>query len=246
MALTNEEIVICNLALGMVGEYQISSSATSTKQYELCERYYDEVVKDVLSDHTWNEAKKRAFLLEDATAPVFGFSYRFPLPTDCIKVIRLGDGENDLDFWEVEDGYILSNIAQSPSSYTIGDKYAAGQYITYNSITYSVDTGFTASDWTTDSAAYLTSKTDDYAVLKIEYIYNLTDTTKWSVRLKNAIAENLAAKISVGITNDPKTKFDLMNQYESLTIRKARSADAQQGRIRPIFKSSWWRSRFGR
>ena len=245
MALTNEEIVICNLALGQVGEYQITSSATSTKQYELCERYYDEVVKDVLSDHTWNEAKKRAYLVEEADAPVFGFSYRFELPSDLIKVIRIGDGENDYEFWEVENGYILTNLAQSPLSYAVGDKYAAGQYISYGSVTYEVITGFTATDWTTDLANLLTTS-GDYAVLKIEYIYNLTDTTKWSVRLKNAIAEQLAIKVSVGITNDPKTKYDLVNQYESLTIRKARSADAQQGRVRPITNSTWWRSRFGR
>ena len=245
MALTTDELTICNLALGYIGEYQVSSGNTGSKQYEACERYYDDAVKEVLTEHTWNEAKKRAILVESATPPLFGFSYQFAVPADCVKIIRLGDGENDWDFWEVENGYILTNQAQSPLAYAVGEDYVAGQYITYNDVTYSVNTSFTATDWTTDLAAYLTSLSGDYGVLYIEYICNLTTIASWSPRLRDCVAQRLAVKVSPIITNDPKTKYDLLNEFETLTIKKARSVDAQQGKVRPIIKSSWWQARYG-
>lgn len=243
MALTDAQIAICNIAMGYIGEYQVESSKTTTKQYVYCDRYYSDAVKETLAEHTWNEAKKRAYAVEESGGPVFGFTYKFQLPSDSLRIIRLGDGDNDWSFWEIEGDYILTDRAQSGRSYSVGDDYVAGQYISYEDVTYSVDTSFTAVDWTTDSAAYLTSTGDDLKVLKIEYIYELTDTTKWSPNLKEAIAKRLAIKTATGITNDPKTKIDLMNEFENITMRKARSIDAMQGRLRPYFKSSWWASR---
>lgn len=245
MALTSSEITICNLALGLIGEYEVSASQPNTKQYQLCERFYDDVVRETIVEHNWNECKKRAILVEYATAPTFGYTYKFALPSDCLKVIRIGNGNNDWDMWEVESGYILTNYANSPLAYTVGDVYVAGQYITYSDITYLVSTGFTATDWTTDSAAYLTSQSGDYSVLYIEYLYENTDTSTWSPKLKDAITQRLAIKVSVPISNNPKAKTDLLNEFEGITIRKARSIDAAQGRVRPFFKSKWWASRNG-
>ena len=244
MALTSDEITICNEALGYIGEYQVTATKTTEKQYILCDRYYDAAVEETLAEHPWNEAKTRTVIMQDTTAPLFGYSYRFALPSDCLSVLRIADGSSDWDMWEVENGYILTDLAQSALSYNIGTTYVAGQYISYSSVTYLVDTGFTAADWTTDAAAYLTSQSGDYKVLEVEYIYNLTTISSWSAHLRKAIAQNLATKVVVGITNDPKSKADLINEFEGLTMRKARSVDGKQGRIRPIFKSKFWRSRF--
>lgn len=243
MTLTASEITISNLALGLIGEYQISASQPNTKQYELCERFYDDALREAIVEHNWNECKKRSILIEYSVPPTFGYLYKFALPTDCLKVVRIGDGQNDWDMWEVEGSYILTNYAQSPLAYTVGEDYIRGQYITYSNVTYSVDTSFTAADWTTDSAAYLTSQTYDYSILYIEYLFENTDTTMWSPKFKDVVAQKLAMKLCVPITNNPKSKSDLLNEFEGITIRKARSVDAQQGRIRPIYKSQWWNSR---
>jgi hypothetical protein len=229
--------------MGYIGEYQVEAGKTTTQQYVLCERFYSQALEDVLTEHPWNEAKKRVYVLQSSTDPLFGFTYKFQLPSDNLRILRLGDGANDYSFWEVEGDYIMSNIAQSARSYSVGDDYVAGQYITYSDVTYSVDTSFTATDWTTDLAAYLTTTGGDYKVLKLEYIQNLTDTTKWSPKLTDAIAQKLAILTVVGITNDPKSKQQLLSEFETLTMRKARSVDAMQGRLRPYFKSGWWRTR---
>lgn len=244
MTLTAEEITICNLALGEVGEQSISSGRTSDKQYELCERFYSDALKEVLAEHNWNEAKTRTILVQESTAPLFGFDYQFKLPSDCIKVVRLGDN-NDWDHWEIENGYLLTNVIQDPISWTTDINFVEGQYCTLSSVTYLCNVSHTSSTATspaTDTATWTTTG-GDYSVLQVEYIYNLTDTSKWSPKLKQCVAQKLAQKVIVGITNNPKAKADLLNEYENLTIRKARSIDAQQGRIRPIFKSKWWNTR---
>jgi hypothetical protein len=242
MALTTDEITISNLAMGYIGEYAVEAAKTSEKQYILCDRYYDSAVEEVLCEHPWNEAKKRTILMQDTTAPLFGYSYRFAVPSDYLKVLRIGDGDGDLEMWEVENGYILTDRVQSPLAYSTDSTYVAGQYITYSDVTYLVDTGFEASDWATDSAAYLTSQGGDYNILLVEYIWNNTTISTWSPKLEDAIAQRLAIKVATGITNDPKTKTNLLNEFESLTMPKARSVDGKEGRMRSIFRSQWWRS----
>lgn len=244
MSLSSEQITVCNLALGLFGEVEIVGAQTSTKQYKLCDKFYASTLKETLSEHNWNEHKKRAMLLEDSTAPLFGYSYRFAMPTDCIKLLRIGDGDNDWTEWEVEDGYILTDKAQSPATYTVGDTYVAGQYLSYGDVTYLVNTGFTATAWATD-ASYVTTQSGDYSVLYVEYIYYNTDTTTWSPRFLDAMVHNLAIKLVVPITNNPKNKELLLQEYENLTLRKARSVDAQQGKPKTLFRSLWWNSRYG-
>ena len=184
------------------------------------------------------------FLVQNSTDPIFGFSYRFALPSDNLRVLRLGDGANDWGFWEVENGYILTNYSQSARTYESGQDYIAGQYISEDDVTYSVDTSFTATGtFATDAAAYMTTTGGDYRILKVEYVYNLTTISSWSPKLRDAITQKLAIKVATGLTNDPKTKANLLNEYESLTMRKARSVDAMQGRMHPYFKSRWWSTR---
>ncbi len=80
-------------------------------------------------------------------------------------------------------------------------------------------------------------------IVFVSYVQQLTDTTKYSSKLRQAIVMKLAIKIIVGLTNDLKGKADLINEFEQLTIRKARSNDAMQMKPKPIFSSSWTRSR---
>lgn len=289
MSLSSEQITVCNLALGLFGEVEIVGAQTSTKQYKLCDKFYVSTLKETLSEHNWNEHKKRAMLVEDSTAPLFGYSYRFAMPTDCIKLLRIGDGDNDWTEWEVEDGYILTDKAQSPATWTAEEAFVAGQYCSYSDITYLCATAYTPVEWAsgdtysigdrvylgstlyycnvantastsnspatdettwtaktpaTDTAVW-TSQSGDYSVLYVEYIYYNTDTTSWSPRFLDAMVHNLAIKLVVPITNNPKNKDLLLQEYENLTLRKARSVDAQQGKPKTLFRSLWWNSRYG-
>ena len=80
-------------------------------------------------------------------------------------------------------------------------------------------------------------------VIFVEYIYQLTDTTKFSINLEEVISVQLAIKILPGIKNDPKGKAELINEFERLVMPKARSIDGAEGKPSRYFSSSWLRAR---
>lgn len=80
-------------------------------------------------------------------------------------------------------------------------------------------------------------------VIFVEYIYQLTDTTKFSINLEEVISIQLAIKILPGIKNDPKGKIELINEFERLTMPKARSIDGAEGKPKRYSNSSWLRAR---
>lgn len=93
------------------------------------------------------------------------------------------------------------------------------------------------------AAGNITAVGSEARIVFIEYIYQLTDTTKFSEDLKNAIAQKLAIFVITPLTNDTKGKIDLINQFERLTMPKARSVDGAERTPKPIFSSDWIRSR---
>lgn len=240
MALSDEE-VLYNIALGLIGEYEVTEGQTGAKQYKLCQRFYARARKEVLSLHPWNEAKKPVIIPEDATAPIFNFDHRYPRPTDAVLIITVNE---DILHWEDEGGWIITNHSRNPRAYSASSvKYIAGQYVSESDITYSVDTTFTSSDFTTDAASFLTSLAADLQVIHMEYIHDLTTISSFSPLLYNTIAYLLAQKIVVAITNNPKAKVELVDEFQKLVLPAARTQDARQGRMRQYYDSSWLRSR---
>ncbi len=83
------EVKICNLALTKLGAARISSRDEVSEEAQACNEIYDEVRDDVLADHIWNFAQKRAALgLLDET-PEFtddGVTLVYQAPTDMIKL----------------------------------------------------------------------------------------------------------------------------------------------------------------
>jgi hypothetical protein len=98
---------VCNKGLDKLGHGPITSLADGTKSANLCLRNWETIRDQVLRDHPWNFAVKRAILAPSTTAPLWGFSASFPLPADCLRVVEVRDlstGE-----YEVEGKAILAN-----------------------------------------------------------------------------------------------------------------------------------------
>ena len=55
----------------------------------------------------WNFARARAVLAPMPDAPLWGFTYQYPLPSDCHRVLTVKD--QNLYPWKVEGGNILSD-----------------------------------------------------------------------------------------------------------------------------------------
>ena len=107
-----DQVGICNLALGWLGASLITSVDDASTQAELCKANWDAVRDAVLEQREWTFAVARVDLAADAEAPAFGWTARYPLPAECIRVLTADDGSGYADFeWVREGGYILASQA---------------------------------------------------------------------------------------------------------------------------------------
>lgn len=97
------------MALRRVGAERINSLSDQTKEGIACNDAYAEVRDAFLAEHPWNFATKRVSLGLLASEPLYGFTTKFQLPSDCLRVI--GTEHDDLiDFtYSVEGRELLCN-----------------------------------------------------------------------------------------------------------------------------------------
>ena len=246
MALSAKENIF-TLALGQVGDYQITEGQTNTKQYLVCNEFYDNARRRVLKAHPWNESTKRAIIPQEAFGPVFEFNNQYALPTDSLKILSINEDGFDPLLWEVESGFIKTDDGESPQTWVTDTKYSAGEYVTLDSITYLCavsNTSATASSPDIDAVTW-TSTGGNFLVIYARYIWDNTDPSTYSEDLRNALAVQLGILIAPRLQNDTKTKNGLIQEFEQVTMPKARSVDAQEGKPRRYSNSSWIRSRGG-
>lgn len=113
--MANTKVALANIALDLIGAATILSFDDDTNEARIVKRMYEESKKEVLRSHPWNSAKKRVVLSPLATAPEFGFSNKFKLPSDCLRVLPYGSLE-DLSY-HIEGGHLLCNESTVELSY---------------------------------------------------------------------------------------------------------------------------------
>jgi hypothetical protein len=113
------QIQICNVALTHCGEPSITSLNEDGKAARVLKRVYDVVLDQALTDYRWYFAIERAELAADPTAPLFGFTNRFTVPSDLLQLIGIGDDQNESKrnytasetIFKREGNYILADDA---------------------------------------------------------------------------------------------------------------------------------------
>ena len=101
------EIDISSNALTKLGAKPITSFDDLTDRSNLCRDYYPRVRDAVLRAYPWNCAITRMALALDATAPVFGYAYRFQLPVlpYCLRVLEVEDDPE----YKIEGRYLVTD-----------------------------------------------------------------------------------------------------------------------------------------
>lgn len=100
---------IINEALESLGHQQSEGlSGTWTDKHALMAlRAWPTVRDDVTARHPWSFAKARILLSTPASpTPVYGFAQRFLLPSDCVRLLSVGDPPIA---YEIDGGYILAD-----------------------------------------------------------------------------------------------------------------------------------------
>ena len=101
-------VEICNGSLNQLGATTILSLTEDSKNARLCNQRYTQVRDSVFRSHPWNCLQKRIELAADTTAPAWGFSFAYTLPSDCLRLLRILDYESN---YKVEGRKILSNTS---------------------------------------------------------------------------------------------------------------------------------------
>ena len=109
-------VQICNQALSKVGAARIIDLLDDTKNARILNAIF-EVKRDAeLAAHPWTFAIKRAKIPALSTAPAFGWLYSYPLPSDFLRLIEVGNETNLYDTdsgarFQVEGNAILCDEA---------------------------------------------------------------------------------------------------------------------------------------
>lgn len=96
-----DNIEICNLALGKIGELRISTLEEPSQPARYCALFYAQTRDEVLQAAPWTFAIRRVELSRLAESPGFGWAHQYQLPTDCLAVIQL----NAWQAWEARHLY---------------------------------------------------------------------------------------------------------------------------------------------
>lgn len=97
--MATDAVSICNSALAKVGKQAITSLSDTTISAALCNQLYNVKRRELLRSHPWKFALKRQTLSASTVDPVWGLTYAYPLPSDCLRVLDVED--NDVE-WRVE------------------------------------------------------------------------------------------------------------------------------------------------
>ncbi len=131
------DVSICNLALARIGQSQIASiSSPNSLAEDKCALHYPMTRRALFRAYVFNFTKKYAELTVSSTVtPTFGFASAFPLPTDFIRLLGLGDvtinGDLPPGYFDVVPGYIYTSEEDDEDTlniYYVFDNTNVGQW----------------------------------------------------------------------------------------------------------------------
>jgi hypothetical protein len=112
MAQSTVEVV--NVALSMIGEDPITSLQDDDPTARIANLRFPTVRDAVLRNHPWNVAKDRQQLARSVDNPPFGWQYKYALPNDWLRTIRIN---NYHEHWytygrhyEIEGRFLLTEL----------------------------------------------------------------------------------------------------------------------------------------
>lgn len=83
------DVDICNRALSRLGtRATISALDENSTEARTAYIWYAATRDVLLRSHDWNFARRRGILAEQGSAPT-GWTFRYALPTDCVRLLRI-------------------------------------------------------------------------------------------------------------------------------------------------------------
>ena len=99
-------VQICNIALSNIGEQRISALSDNTERARLCNLRFEDCRDAVLRSYPWKCAVARVALASSTTAPAWGYTYQYLLPSDCLRVLDIEEVTED---YQIEGRFIVTD-----------------------------------------------------------------------------------------------------------------------------------------
>lgn len=105
------QVSIINAALLHLGKAPITAPTDNSEAARIMTARWDMARDATLRAHPWNFAKARALIAAEATAPVFGWSYQYLLPTSpyCLRAFVIN--EDGQEKFEIEGRKLLCDLS---------------------------------------------------------------------------------------------------------------------------------------
>jgi len=100
---------VCNESLGLLGKAKIGDLDLTTDPVAVdCKQYFGSLLSTMLRDHKWNFADTDQELGVSVEEPLAGFTYKYALPDNCLRVNAV-NGDDNRQRWKVRGRFIHSN-----------------------------------------------------------------------------------------------------------------------------------------
>lgn len=109
-------VQIVNRALQKIGAARISSFDEGSREANSVKACYEQVKLSELQDNLWTFSIVRATLASDSTAPLFGRTFRYQLPTDYLREAPFDPQVSDLPDDFLFEGRMLLTDTPGPLS----------------------------------------------------------------------------------------------------------------------------------
>ena len=237
-ALTEDEL--CRQAILRVGTAE--QFGPSSQAMLLAKSLYPQVRDALLLAGSWTWAMKSGTVIETLPRPEYKWSYRYPIPSDCLRVFRV----NDYDYstgdssWEVAGNFVLSNVDSGTPAWVVDRSYEVGNAVSNNGVVYRCLVAGTTKQpgltigWTSDWDIWLGK------AITLEYVRKVSDVTLFDSMFIDLLTANLASKLAIPLTGDANKALLLAKDSDSLAKSPAMRRDSteRKGRIKPAWMSS--------
>ena len=264
---TVTKLNIANLALSMVGAKNLTTfGETTTEEGKRINAVYAFVLDEILQEHPWTFAQKRAVLAKEITAitaaspPVVtsashGFSDEDEVKITSVEGMTELNGNTYYVASKTDDTFELQSAVGTDVDGSAYTAYTEDGYITKlsaiemddddSTYVYTLPSDFISPTlfsvnrndiYTTFEAGYLYSDTDS---LKMIYTYRNDDPTLYSSMFVTALATRIASEICFNLTQSANKSKDLLAKYETISLQKAMSSDSTQGSPEELHMTEW-------
>lgn len=117
--MATSDVAVVNLALTKLGENRITDLDDNTKPAREANAIYTMLRDKLLRRFVWRFAVKRVELAALVSTPAHGYDYEYQMPTDCLRILQVGDYYPSVDLsdfvsgptapYQIEGGKILHN-----------------------------------------------------------------------------------------------------------------------------------------